>query len=428
MAPQEIDPQFGSYVHIRDLPRQNEALLFLKKLASVVKPIMRKRGWKVGELAEFLPPELNLLGLNVNQGQKIFLRLRYGHDPKQFLAYDTVVDTLLHELAHVRCGPHDARFYKLWDELREEYYALKRQGYTGEGFLGAGHRVGGRAVPLPEIRRQARVAAEKRKTLSAGSGQRLGGSTIPRGSNMRNVIADAAERRNRITQGCGSGNHAMEQKVEEEARRLGFRTKAEMDDADKLAIAIAKMEGDRDAHRQEMQALGASEEGLTWSPEGGLEMATPRQLTGVQNSNATSTTSIKPIPLPTHAAASGSSVSAPRSGRPVSRLVTGNPSSTQSRSQPEVIDLTEDYPKQDTTTDDSTWTCDICTLVNDIQHLCCDACTVERPESVSERISMKDQGLPVAPPPLGWNCRRCGSFMEAQWWTCSACGLMKTSS
>ncbi|KAL1631485.1 hypothetical protein SLS54_000246 [Diplodia seriata] len=116
MAPQEIDPQFGSYVHIRDLPRQNEALLFLKKLASVVKPIMRKRGWKVGELAEFLPPELNLLGpyltkcvtcspelmcmllgLNVNQGQKIFLRLRYGHDPKQFLAYDTVVDTLLHD-------------------------------------------------------------------------------------------------------------------------------------------------------------------------------------------------------------------------------------------------------------------------------------------------------------------------------------------
>ncbi|KAL1651271.1 hypothetical protein SLS58_000610 [Diplodia intermedia] len=285
MAPQEIDPQFGSYVHIRDLPRQNEALLLLKKLASVVKPIMRKRGWKVGELAEFLPPQLNLLGpyltkcvtcspelmcmllgLNVNQGQKIFLRLRYGHDPKQFLAYDTVVDTLLHELAHVRCGPHDARFHKLWDELREEYYALKRQGYTGEGFLGAGHRVGGRAVPLPEIRRQARVAAEKRKTLSAGSGQRLGGSTIPRGSNMRSVIADAAERRNKITQGCGSGNHAMEQKVEEEARRLGFRTKAEMDDADKLAIAIAMMEGDRDAHRQEMQALGASEEGLTWPP------------------------------------------------------------------------------------------------------------------------------------------------------------------
>lgn len=115
MARQDIDPQFGSYVHIRDLPRQDEALLMLKKLASVVKPIMRKRDWKVGELAEFLPPQLNLLGLylmsrsraleltcvspglNVNAGQKIFLRLRHGHDPNQFLAYDTVADTLLHE-------------------------------------------------------------------------------------------------------------------------------------------------------------------------------------------------------------------------------------------------------------------------------------------------------------------------------------------
>lgn len=62
MARTEIDPQFGSYMHIRHLQRQEEALLLLKKLASAVKPIMRKRGWKVGELAEFLPPQWNLLG------------------------------------------------------------------------------------------------------------------------------------------------------------------------------------------------------------------------------------------------------------------------------------------------------------------------------------------------------------------------------
>ncbi|OJD32909.1 zinc metallopeptidase [Diplodia corticola] len=359
MSRRAIDPHFGSYVHLRDVPRQTTALLLLKKLASVVTPIMRKRDWKVGELAEFLPPQLNLLGLNVNCGQKIFIRLRYGHDPKQFIAYDTVVDTLLHELAHISCGPHDARFYKLWDELREEYYALKRQGYTGDGFLSVGHRVGGKAVPLSEVRRQARVSAEKRKTLSAGSGQKLGGSRVPRGSDMRSVMADAAERRKKITQGCGSGDHAMEQKVEEEARRLGFRTKAEMDDADRLATAIAMMEGDRDAHRQEMQALGASQEGLTWSPERGLEMATPQQSTGVQNGNATSATSIKPVPTPTHPAASSSSASAPRSGRPASRLVTEDASRTLNGSRPEVIDLTGDSAKRDTTAHDSTWTCEI---------------------------------------------------------------------
>lgn len=63
MAPREIDPQFGSYVHIQQLHRQDEALVLLKKLASIVKPIMRKRNWRVGELAEFLPPQWNLLGL-----------------------------------------------------------------------------------------------------------------------------------------------------------------------------------------------------------------------------------------------------------------------------------------------------------------------------------------------------------------------------
>lgn len=314
-----------------------------------------------------------------------------------------------------------------WDELREEYYALKRQGYSGEGFLGTGHRLGGRAVPLPEIRRQARLAAEKRKTLSAGSGQRLGGSTVPRGTNIRGVIADAAERRNNITQGCGSGNHVVEQKAEEEARRLGFRTKAEMDDADKLAIAIAMMEGDRDANRQEMQALGVSEEGLSWSAEGGLEMASPKPVTRKQDDNdSLATTTNKLVSSPTYPSSASSSVSAPRPDRPVSRLVPDHLASAHSRSRPEVIDLTEDAPEQEKTVRDSTWVCEICTLMNNMQHLCCDACGVERPESVSKK--MKEQEMPVTPRPLGWNCRRCGSFMEAQWWTCSACGLMKASS
>jgi hypothetical protein len=34
----------------------------LKRIASLVKPIMRARGWKVRELAEFYPQQQNLLG------------------------------------------------------------------------------------------------------------------------------------------------------------------------------------------------------------------------------------------------------------------------------------------------------------------------------------------------------------------------------
>ncbi|GME64649.1 Zinc finger RanBP2-type protein [Neofusicoccum parvum] len=429
MARREIDPQFGSYMHIQHLQRQDEALLLLKKLASVVKPIMRKRNWKVGELAEFLPPQNNLLGLNVNQGQTIFIRLRHAVDPKQFLPYDSLVDTLLHELTHIKWGPHDKNFHKLWDELREEYYALKRQGYTGEGLLGHGRKVGGKAVPLAEVRRQARVAAEKRRTLSAGSGQKLGGAPVPRGSDMRKVISNAVESRNNIVQGCGSGDYAAQKSAEKEAQRLGFRTKAEMDDADKLAIAIAMMEGDRDANRQDMRELGASQEGLTWSPERGLEMASPEQTTGVQN-NMPFATTIKPAPPPALGAPSSSSVASPRPGRPVSRLVAEKPVRTQTKSTPEVIDLTAASPKEEKAPKSSIWTCEICTLINNMQYLCCDACGVERPDSISEKASMasRDQAPPVPPRPLGWNCTRCGSFMENQWWTCSACGVMKPSS
>lgn len=244
---------------------------------------------------------------------------------------------------------------------------------------------------------------------------------------MRKVISDAVERRNNITKGCGSGDHALEMKAEEEARRLGFRTKAEMEDADKLAIAIAMMEGDRDANEQEMRELGTAQEGLSWSPERGLEMASPKQKTGFQN-DTPSTRATNPTHPSSYGAASSSSVAAPRPSRPVSRLVADKPASTtQTKNKPDVIDLTADSPKKEKASQVSTWTCEICTLVNDMQYLCCEACEIERPDSVTEKARMT---RPPAPPPprLGWNCTRCGTFMENQWWACSACGLVKASS
>ena len=59
----EIDAHFDAYEHLKHLPREQEALIILRKAASLVKPMMRKRGWKVGTLAEFLPDEPQLLGL-----------------------------------------------------------------------------------------------------------------------------------------------------------------------------------------------------------------------------------------------------------------------------------------------------------------------------------------------------------------------------
>jgi hypothetical protein len=58
----EHDALVISYSHLKNFPREKDALHTLKKIASLVKPIMRARGWKVGELAEFYPDQQNLLG------------------------------------------------------------------------------------------------------------------------------------------------------------------------------------------------------------------------------------------------------------------------------------------------------------------------------------------------------------------------------
>jgi hypothetical protein len=104
---------------------------------------------------------------------------------------EQVTDTLLHELSHIIFGPHNADFNNLWNELRDEHQSLLMKGYSGEGFLSQGKKLGGKRMPLDEMRRQARIAAEKRKstTNANAGGHRLGGSSTGRGVDMRRVIA-----------------------------------------------------------------------------------------------------------------------------------------------------------------------------------------------------------------------------------------------
>jgi len=59
----DTDNLFGAYEHLHHLPRAQEAIQIIKRAASLVKPIMRKRGWRVGTICEFLPAEANLLGM-----------------------------------------------------------------------------------------------------------------------------------------------------------------------------------------------------------------------------------------------------------------------------------------------------------------------------------------------------------------------------
>jgi DNA-dependent metalloprotease WSS1 len=51
-----------SYVYLKDRPRALEALNLLRRVASLVKPIMQKRSWSLPELAEFFPENNDLVG------------------------------------------------------------------------------------------------------------------------------------------------------------------------------------------------------------------------------------------------------------------------------------------------------------------------------------------------------------------------------
>ncbi|KAF9515125.1 hypothetical protein BS47DRAFT_1372117 [Hydnum rufescens UP504] len=204
------DSYVMSYAHLKGRPNEEKAIPMLQKIASLVKPIMRKHGWTLPLLAEFYPDNPGLL--DVNGGQKILLRLRPAHAPSTFYDEDHLVGTMLHELTHNVHGPHDDKFYKFLAGLETEYDELQRSGYSGEGFFSKGARVGeGVSHDLPPhlARLKALEAAEKRRrtaALTSGSGSRLGGRKTAK--TPRELAAEAAERRARDQHACGQDKYA----------------------------------------------------------------------------------------------------------------------------------------------------------------------------------------------------------------------------
>lgn len=330
-------------------------------------------------------------------------------------------------------GPHDRQFHALWNQLRDEHEELVMKGYTGEGFLSQGKRLGGSRIPLDEARRRARAAAEQRKTLAKNSGKRLGGAPVLRGTDMRKLRADAAQRRIEVTNGCASGTDRSEE-LADEASRNGFRTKAEEDDANEQAILQAFIELIQEEEREKYGDL--------YIPPSQENPAGPR--TGENPDLSDSTEPVE---------------------KSKSDLLPEKPPNTLSSTA-------------DNSSYESPWTCKTCTLENPPNFLCCDVCAAERPvpsitkatatpqqkavrlnpepQTSKKRVLQadveeeKDEATPrnnfafknrtraldslasihrdTSKRPLGWLCDQCGSFMESQWWTCTCCGKMKPSS
>lgn len=304
---------------------------------------------------------------------------------------------------------------------------------------------------MHEARRQARAAAEKRAALTTGSGQKLGGRPVRRGEDIRKVIADAAERRSRVTKGCsGSGMSAdRERELVQETNKSGFRTKAEEDDANEEAIMLAYIDLIQEEEKQKWgdAYLPPSKE----NPLG--SQGSPIKIEDQPS------TSYNPNPEPRERF-SGTKPPIPTSTKPPLPPPASLPSSPSSKPHPEPSAPSQSSnPTPQPPPPTSTWTCEICTLVNPSTYLCCDACTAERPFPPSSSptnppkpptttpstralpTSIRDsnakkavrsllslEATTSAQRPDGWVCHACGTYMENQWWTCAGCGVMKLSS
>jgi hypothetical protein len=349
---------------------------------------------------------------------------------------EQVVDTMLHELSHNVFGPHDDKFHALWNQLREEYEGLIRKGYTGEGFLSEGRKLGGQRIPRHEAQRIARNAAEKRRALTAGSGQKLGGAPVRAGTDIRDVIVNAIERRATVTKGCGSVVQSDQEDKEmkaiaDQAMRNGFRTKAEEDEANEQAIAQALWEL---VQEDEMEKYGGayvppSAVNPTGNGGSGVQPTRPSSLGPPPTKNPLA------APSPASATLKRPTGTRPNSTRPLSRLVYEQ--SGSARSSTSTLNNSSPPPTKPSQT---MWECPICTCHNQMSYLSCDACTTERPaedflvfvegpppQSASTK-SLKASAAAATAKPKTWTCHMCSTVMEDKWWTCSTCSTMKLSS
>ena len=82
-------------------PDSHAALALLNRLVKHTAPLLHRRQWHVGCLKEFYPSKDGLLGMNVNRGQSILVRLRMAGNPAVMLPWHDVLGTMVHELTHM---------------------------------------------------------------------------------------------------------------------------------------------------------------------------------------------------------------------------------------------------------------------------------------------------------------------------------------
>lgn len=201
---------------IASLKRRDDketARRILHEVATKVAPILNEANLKVGMLSEMYPKNEGLLGLNINKGQKILLRLRAPYDDKQFLPLESVVSTMLHELVHNTHGKHDSAFYSLLGTYEKRYEELQNGKQDVSKYVCEEKALGSMRKPFEGYKsvRQKRLEAVT-KVKFKSEARRLGSSpfsagitlssTPQHGKSMRVLMLEAAERRARDNKWC----------------------------------------------------------------------------------------------------------------------------------------------------------------------------------------------------------------------------------
>jgi hypothetical protein len=194
----------------------------LEEMCWKVQPIMKKREWTVPVVTEMPPKNTGAIGKNFNRGEKITIMVRkperFGGSKKgdKFFDLEHCVLVMLHELSHITHMNHSKDFWKLLDELTEEYYALKKEGKggTGEGFDAKSiGKIGTRGFggiwdkkkagenPADAARKAALKRQEQHNKMIHIGGVKLGGGTLRNNPNIdpREAARVAAENRMKQT-------------------------------------------------------------------------------------------------------------------------------------------------------------------------------------------------------------------------------------
>jgi hypothetical protein len=173
-------------------PKKEEAKILLERLATATESIMKRRDWKVKKLKEFYPDNPSLLGLNENKGNTIKIRLRDPKNINVFLPWESLLGTMIHELAHNEISDHSAQFYKLLDTLYDEVTSGFSANSSQVFFEGKSCKLGGKSQNKANLKDLIANSALRRQ-FSSNYCHVLGGQTSS--DSLKVSIASATQKR-----------------------------------------------------------------------------------------------------------------------------------------------------------------------------------------------------------------------------------------